>query len=1047
MADRTSTVARWMTALAVFSVVATGCSGSANPVVGVGDVGNGADVSVGVDVSSDGGMDAQVTTDVPVSADTSPGSDVQNTGDVPTATDTPTTDSGTHCATSMDCVGAAGGPVCDTTMGLCVACTTTQNMCMTGSYCTAMDTCAPGCTADTDCAATGATHCNTNTHMCTGCRAGVTSDCAPGTVCSSGACVPGCGPTSPCGIGSTCCGSTCVNTQTDSANCGACGTACSTGGACCAGACATLATDTHNCGTCGTSCTAANVATPTCTAGACTIPAGACASGYSDCDHMAANGCEANTATDPANCGACAHACPVGSNATASCAAGTCGLTCAGGYGDCNHMATDGCEATLAMDANNCGACGHMCPVLANATATCAMGTCGSTCAPGFGDCDGNPANGCETNLNTTGTACGSCTNVCNVANATASCTAGTCGVGTCNPGFANCDGLSSNGCETNATTTTNCGTCGTVCGVGTVCAAGTTGAYTCISVCSGGTTDCSGACVATQTDPTNCGACGMRCTTPPNGLPGCTAGVCGLASCDPGFGDCNHTLSDGCEVDLRTTLTSCGACGTVCSPYANATAACVGGACGIGSCTTGYGNCDSVTTNGCETNLNTTVADCGACGTVCSAPPNAAAACLSGACGIGACNTGFANCNGVTSDGCEVNVLTNNRNCGTCGHICAAGTACSAGTCNAICTAGTTFCAGTGTCANLTSDPANCGACGHACGAGNVCRASVCVPTPPSNDTCAGATPISLAAHAVDVPATTINAFHDLDTPAGCPAVGGPATSGKDVFFSFTLTQPELVYADTVGASWDTILFFANSCTTAIPLSASATGLVECDDDLNDIGCTRSTQSQVVAYLQPGTYYLVLSGWGSHTASASGTATIHFRHEPVGNDGAAVGAPPATPVLLPAGTSSQSGHTSGTGRITSDSLGLTACYTNGGGPAGTHGNGPENTYFWRTCPENPAGDFTATTCGLGTTFDTLIYVATPAVGSVAGDCDDDNAACGTAGFTPAGWTSILPHPTGGAVSVPAGADLHVFVIDAYAAGESGAYTVQVQRP
>jgi hypothetical protein len=38
-----------------------------------------------------------------------------------------------------------------------------------------------------------------------------------------------------------------------------------------------------------------------------------------------------------------------------------------------------------------------VCPVPGpNMVATCESGACGATCANGFMDCDGNPANGCE---------------------------------------------------------------------------------------------------------------------------------------------------------------------------------------------------------------------------------------------------------------------------------------------------------------------------------------------------------------------------------------------------------------------------------------------------------------------------------------------------------------------------------------------------------------------------------------------------------------------------------------------------------------------------
>ncbi|MEZ4411031.1 MAG: MXAN_6577-like cysteine-rich protein, partial [Polyangiales bacterium] len=70
-----------------------------------------------------------------------------------------------------------------------------------------------------------------------------------------------------CATGATLCANTCVNTQTDAANCGACGTVCSGGATCtagrcgcpagqsyCGGTCVATTADVNNCGACGTRC-------------------------------------------------------------------------------------------------------------------------------------------------------------------------------------------------------------------------------------------------------------------------------------------------------------------------------------------------------------------------------------------------------------------------------------------------------------------------------------------------------------------------------------------------------------------------------------------------------------------------------------------------------------------------------------------------------------------------------------------------------------------------------------------------------------------------
>ncbi len=70
-------------------------------------------------------------------------------------------------------------------------------------------------------------------------------------------------------------------------------------------------------------------------------------------------------------------------------------------------------------------------------------------------------------------------------------------------------------------------------------------------------------------------------------------------------------------RVDPTADPHNCGGCGTTCPVPANATATCSGSTCGL-SCNSGYGNCDNQAGNGCEVNLNTSAANCGACGSAC---------------------------------------------------------------------------------------------------------------------------------------------------------------------------------------------------------------------------------------------------------------------------------------------------------------------------------------------------------------------------------------------------------------------------------------------
>ncbi len=104
---------------------------------------------------------------------------------------------------------------------------------------------------------------------------------------------------------------------------------------------------------------------------------------------------------------------------------------------------------------------------------------------------------------------------------------------------------------------------------------------------------------------------------------------------------------------------------------------------------------------------------NCGACGTVCTAPT---ATCLAGKCT--GCPAGQEMCAGTCLD-----TTSDPNNCGTCGTVCTAPTAtCITGTCqcnlDAICD---------GKCVSLTSNKSNCGSCGNKCPSGYGCHGGQC--------------------------------------------------------------------------------------------------------------------------------------------------------------------------------------------------------------------------------------------------------------------------------------------------------------------------------
>lgn len=146
------------------------------------------------------------------------------------------------------------------------------------------------------------------------------------------------------------------------------GTACTPGSKACGDLCVSLEDPFFGCA--DPACVRCEVpnATAACAVGACAV--GACAPGFADCNALAADGCETDLQT-VTSCGACGLACPVLENVAMSCVGGACTGTCNPGFADCNGDAADGCEKDLMKDRRNCGACGVRCVF-----SRCEQGTC-----------------------------------------------------------------------------------------------------------------------------------------------------------------------------------------------------------------------------------------------------------------------------------------------------------------------------------------------------------------------------------------------------------------------------------------------------------------------------------------------------------------------------------------------------------------------------------------------------------------------------------------------------------------------------------------------
>ncbi|MCA9679151.1 MAG: hypothetical protein KC464_29245, partial [Myxococcales bacterium] len=251
-----------------------------------------------------------------------------------------------------------------------------------------------------------------------------------------------------------------------------------------------------------------------------------------------------------------------------------------------------------------------------------------------------------------------------------------------------------------------------------------------------------------------------------------------------------------------------------------------------------------------------------------------------------------------------------------------------------------------------------------------------------PTNDGPAGAINISAGGtYSVD-----LTAARDDDAYSG---TGCGSTGGRDVFYTFTLPAAEVVYLDTFGSSFDSVIrLYQGACT-------ARTSPV-CDDDA---GVCTGTQSQLATQLAAGTYCVVVDQYSS--SQTTGSMVLTFTR----------GGRTGTKISTASG--SQTGDTC-TGTDVSDG----SCRAN---------TAPDVGYFFTVCPSETR-TVGASTC-TGTTWDSVLYLRkAPLTTDLA--CNDDATGCGSAG--------LQSSFSGASASGPG---LFWLIVDGYSSN-CGAYTV-----
>ncbi len=159
-----------------------------------------------------------------------------------------------------------------------------------------------------------------------------------------------------------------------------------------------------------------------------------------------------------------------------------------------------------------------------------------------------------------------------------------------------------------------------------------------------------------------------------------CEEGVCREPACPPGLVDCNGDPADGCEASLSSRAT-CGSCDNSCSGGGfHWTMDCNEGACEP-SCDSGWADCNSDLTDGCETDIS----GGDRCGCAMVGSCRRESDCCSGICNEGLCCGRTGDYCASSVDCCLVDhICRGNRCCRTHDARCSSNSDCCSGLCSA---------------------------------------------------------------------------------------------------------------------------------------------------------------------------------------------------------------------------------------------------------------------------------------------------------------------------------------------------------------------------